>query len=48
MKFKCILNDSVYEFTQPVDIEAMLVHPQYVVVEDEIKEEIKAKPTKAK
>ena len=35
MKFKCLVSGNTVEFTQPVDIESMLQHPQYEVVEDE-------------
>lgn len=41
MKFKCLVSGTVVEFTQPVDITSMLEHPQYVVVEDVVVEEVK-------
>lgn len=35
MKFKCLVSGNTVEFTESHDIEAMLMHPQYEVVEDE-------------
>ena len=43
MKFKCLVSGTVVEFTQPVDIESMLAHPQYEVVVDTPKPEVKPK-----
>lgn len=47
MKFKCKVSGTVVEFFYPVDIESMLQHPQYEVVED-VKVEVKKeeKPVK--
>ncbi len=42
MKFKCKQTGCEYEFLAEHDIEAMLTHPQYEVVEP--KEEVKEKP----
>jgi hypothetical protein len=49
MKFKCLATSNVYEFTSESDIQTMLKHPQYAVVEEKIeavKEE--KKPVKTK
>lgn len=35
MIFKCLVSGNTVEFTEQLDIEAMLTHPQYEVVEDE-------------
>ena len=35
MLFKCLVSGNTVEFTEQHDIEAMLTHPQYEVVEDE-------------
>lgn len=43
MKFKCLVSGTIVEFTQPVDIESTLAHPQYEVVVDEPKPEVKPK-----
>lgn len=34
MKFKCIYNDDVYEFTNEHDIKQMLQHPEYVQIKE--------------
>jgi hypothetical protein len=36
MKFKCLVSGNTVEFTEQHDIEAMLTHPQYEVVSDEV------------
>ena len=48
MKFRCLVSGTIVEFTQPVDIQSTLVHPQYEVVEEvvEVKEVPKKKTTK--
>lgn len=38
MIFKCLVSGNTVEFTEQHDIEAMLTHPQYEVVEDETTE----------
>lgn len=45
MLFKCKQSGCIYEFKEEHDIEAMLTHPQYEVVEEKVahKETIKAK-----
>lgn len=49
MKFKCLVSGNTVEFTQPVDIESMLQHPQYEVVkETPVVEEKVVKETKPK
>jgi hypothetical protein len=50
MKFRCKVTGNTVEFTQEVDIKAMLRHHQYEVVEDkEIKKElVKEVKTKSK
>lgn len=35
MIFKCLVSGNTVEFKEQHDIEAMLTHPQYEVVEDE-------------
>lgn len=35
MIFKCLVSGNTVEFIEQHDIEAMLTHPQYEVVEDE-------------
>lgn len=48
MKFRCLVSGTVVEFTQPVDIESTLAHPQYEQVIEEVVEvkEIKKKVVK--
>jgi hypothetical protein len=47
MKFKCKVSGTIAEFTQPVDIISMLVHPQYeVYVEPVVEKEVKKKVEK--
>lgn len=50
MKFRCLVSGTVVEFTQPVDIESTLAHPQYeqVIEEEEVVEvkEVKKKQVK--
>lgn len=41
MKFKCIYNDDVYEFTNEHDIKQMLQHPEYVQVKEVEPEPVK-------
>jgi hypothetical protein len=49
MKFKCKQTKNVYEFTQDVDIKAMLEHPEYEVVEEQEKPVVvEKKPVKTK
>lgn len=38
MLFKCLVSGNTVEFTETHDIEAMLMHPQYEVVENETTE----------
>jgi hypothetical protein len=48
MKFKCLVSGTIVEFTQPVDIESTLKHPQYQVVVEpkpEVKPKVVAKTT---
>lgn len=47
MKFKCKISGTVVEFTQPVDIETTLAHPDYEVVEEKpVEKEVKKKVEK--
>jgi len=47
MKFKCKVSGTIVEFTQPVDIETTLAHPQYEVVEEKpVEKEVKKKVEK--
>ena len=41
MKFKCLVSGTIVEFTQPVDIESTLAHPQYEVV---VEPKVEVKP----
>ena len=45
MKFKCLVSGTIVEFTQPVDIESTLAHPQY---EQVIEKEVEVKEVKKK
>lgn len=47
MKFRCLITKNEVEFTEEVDIKAMLGHPQYEVVKEEEKATEK-KPVKSK
>lgn len=46
MKFMCKYSGSVYSFTLEHDIKAMLTHPDYIKVEEEVKEEVASEPAK--
>ncbi len=39
MKFMCKYSGSIYSFEMEHDIKAMLTHPDYVKVDEEVKEE---------
>lgn len=39
MKFMCKYSGSVYEFVAEHDIKGMLTHPDYVKVDEEVKQE---------
>lgn len=47
MKFTCKHTGQVYEFLQQNDIDEMLKHDEYVVLEEEVPEPVK-KPKKLK
>ena len=44
MLFKCKQSGCIYEFKEEHDIEAMLTHPQYEVVEPKVVEVKEEKP----
>lgn len=47
MKFKCKVSGTVVEFTSEYDIQSMLIHTGYEVVEDKLVEPVKVvKPAK--
>ncbi len=46
-KFKCLLSNTVYEFTMEHDIKTMRTHPEYEEVKEEQKVEVSEEaPTK--
>ena len=46
MKFRCLATKNIVEFKEQVDIDAMLNHPQYEVVEEVAEAEKPVKPKK--